>query len=143
VSWNDAKAYVAWLSKTTGKPYRLLSEAEREYVTRAGTTTAFWWGPYITAEQANQDEKGQYRQLTLPVDSLTPNPWGLYQVHGNAWEWFEDCYHDNYTGAPIDGSAWTSGDCIFRVLRGGSWVSIPKESSRRGSLPTSPQQPGQ
>ena len=140
VSWDDAKAYVVWLSKTTGKSYRLLSEAEREYVTRAGTTTAFWWGGSITPEQANYDgafsysrsARGQYRQRTLPVNSFSPNPWGLYQVLGNVDEWVEDCYNGSYggyfashAGAPADGSAWTAGDCKARPIRGGSWASGP------------------
>ena len=137
VNWSDAQAYVAWLSKQTGKRYRLLSEAEREYVTRAGTKTPFWWGSSITPEQANYDgsvdpykgggAKGEYRQKTLPVKSFKPNPWGLYQVHGNVWEWVEDCWHGNYEGAPADGSAWTTGDCKYRVLRGGSWNSDPQD----------------
>jgi formylglycine-generating enzyme required for sulfatase activity len=134
VSWDDTKAYVAWLSRATGKNYRLLSEAEREYVTRAGTTTPFWWGASISTEQANYDgnytygdsSKGQHRQQTLPVDSFMPNPWGLHQVHGNVWEWVEDCWHESYVGAPTDGSAWTTGDCSYRVLRGGSWDKFPR-----------------
>ena len=134
VSWDDAKAYVAWLSQATSKPYRLLSEAEREYVTRAGTTTPFWWGPSISTTQANYDGNStyrngterEYRQRTVPVDSFQPNPWGLYQLHGNVWDWMEDCWHDNYNGAPSDGSAWTPGDCDRRVVRGGSWDSIPR-----------------
>ncbi len=128
VNWDDAKAYVVWLSRKIGKTYRLLSEAEREYVTRAGTTTPFWWGSSISTSQANYDgrsaynhgSKGEFRQRTMPVDSFQPNPWGFYQVHGNVWEWTEDCYKDNYAGAPTDGSASTSGDCGLRVLRGGS-----------------------
>jgi formylglycine-generating enzyme required for sulfatase activity len=134
VSWDDAKAYVAWLSRKTGRIYRLLSEAEREYVTRAGTTTPFWWGGSISTSQANYDgnytygggAKGSYRETTLPVDSFQPNPWGLYQVHGNVWEWVEDCWNDSYAGAPSDGSAWTRGDCGFRLVRGGSWGSFPQ-----------------
>ena len=134
VSWDDAKLYVQWLSKKTGKQYRLLSEAEREYVARAGTTTPFWWGSSITPEQANYDgnytynggSKGGYRQKTLPVKSFKPNPWGLYQVHGNVYDWVEDCYHDNYNGVPSDGSAWIAGECKYRVLRGGSWSLIPQ-----------------
>jgi formylglycine-generating enzyme required for sulfatase activity len=129
VSWDDAKAYVAWLSKTTGKTYRLLSEAEREYVTRAGTTTPFWWGNSISTSQANYDGtsvNGEYRQQTLPVGSLQPNPWGLYHVHGNVWEWVEDCNHGSYSGAPSDASAWTFEDCSLRVIRGGSWYNIPQ-----------------
>jgi formylglycine-generating enzyme required for sulfatase activity len=135
VSWDDAKAYVKWLSQKTDKQYRLLSEAEREYVTRAGTGTPFWWGTSITPEQANYDgtntggtegQKGEYRQKTVPVASFQPNPWGLYQVHGNVWEWVEDCWHDSYKGAPSDGSAWTSGNCDVRVLRGGSLNADPQ-----------------
>ena len=144
VSWDDAKTYVAWLSRKTGKTYRLLSEAEREYVTRAGTTTPFWWGSQISTSLANYNgnysygngPKGEYRQRTLPVDSFSPNPWGLYQVHGNVWEWVEDCYNKNYSGAPSDGSAWTSGDCSLRVLRGGSWVNDPehlRSANREGN----------
>ncbi len=129
VSWDDAKAYVAWLSRKTDKDYRLLSEAEWEYVCRAGTATPFWWGSSITPEQANYDgnypynkgPKGEYRQKTLPVKSFQPNPWGLYQVHGNVLEWCEDLWHDNYNGAPSDGSSWIAGSGARRVLRGGSW----------------------
>jgi formylglycine-generating enzyme required for sulfatase activity len=112
VSWNDAKAYVAWLSRKTGKTYRLLSEAEREYVTRVGMSTPFWWGSGITTIHANYDPRRSYdtnggtqesyRQKTEPADSFEPNPWGLYQVHGNVWEWTEDCYHGGYNGAPTD-----------------------------------------
>jgi formylglycine-generating enzyme required for sulfatase activity len=134
VSWNDAKAYVQWLSRKTGKPYRLLSEAEREYVTRAGTATPFWWGSSITTAQANYNGdfvyagggKGEFRKGTVPVKSFQPNPWGLYQVHGNVWDWVEDCWNENYNGAPSDGSARTSGDCDRRALRGGSWIFFPR-----------------
>jgi formylglycine-generating enzyme required for sulfatase activity len=132
VSWDDAKNYVAWLSRKTGKTYRLLSEAEREYVARAGTTTPFWWGASISPQQANYQSnytyggpKGEYRQHPLPVDSFLASPWGLYQVHGNVWEWTEDCYHNSYNGAPADGAAWTVGDCSRRVGRGGSWNGFP------------------
>ena len=138
MSWDDAKSYVKWLSKKTGKEYRLLSEAEREYVTRAGTKTPFWWGSSITPEQANYfargepykggGAKGEYRNKTLPVKTFKPNPWGLFQVHGSVWEWAEDCRHNNYSGAPTDGSAWTAGDCSSRVLRGGSWNDNPGTS---------------
>jgi formylglycine-generating enzyme required for sulfatase activity len=137
---------VAWLSRKTGKAYRLLSEAEREYVTRAGTTTPFWWGRSISTSQANYDGsatfggsvKGEFRQRTLPVDSFQPNPWGLYQVHGNVWNWVEDCWNDSYQGAPSDGSAWTSGDCKTRGIRGGSWTIDPQflRSADRSWLPT-------
>lgn len=125
VSWNKAKAYVEWLAKTTGKPYRLLSEAEWEYSARAGSTTAFWWGHSISMSQANYENHfRRWSETTLAVDSFEPNPWGLYQVHGNVWEWTEDCSNDlGYRDAPNDGSAWTSGDCSCRVIRGGSWKS--------------------
>jgi formylglycine-generating enzyme required for sulfatase activity len=119
--WDDAKAYTAWLSKKTGKDYRLLSEAEREYAARAGTTTPFWWGESISTGQANYSAKGEHRQSTLPVDSFKPNPWGLYNVHGNVCEWTEDCWNDSNSGNPGDGSARTAGDCSRRVVRGGSW----------------------
>ncbi len=134
VNLDDAKAYVAWLSKKTGQRYRLLSEAEFEYVVRAGTTTPFWWGSSMTPEQANFDgnhiyaggcSKGVYRAATVPANYFEPNPWGLYQVHGNVWNWVEDCWRDNYEGAPAGGSAWTIAECKQRVLRGGSWQSDP------------------
>jgi formylglycine-generating enzyme required for sulfatase activity len=123
VSWDDAKAYVAWLSRKTGQAYRLLSEAEREYVTRAGTRTPYWWGSSISESQANYGIIGRHStpRKTVPVDSFQPNPWGLYQVHGDVLEWVEDCYHDSYAGAPSTGLAWVSGDCSRRVDRGGSW----------------------
>ena len=141
VNWNDAKAYAAWLTNATGKPYRLLSESEREYVARAVHSTAvphppFWWGDTITTDQANyngeyvygsQGKKGQYRKATMPVGSFAPNPWGLYQVHGNVWEWCEDVWHKTYEGAPPDSSAWLQGgDSGRRVVRGGSWNYYPQ-----------------
>jgi formylglycine-generating enzyme required for sulfatase activity len=127
VNWEDAKAFVEWLSRKTGKPYRLLTEAEREYVARAGTTTPYWWGSTISTSQANYDGtfEDRWRKTTVSVRSFKANPWGLYNVHGNVWEWVEDCWHDSYQGAPNDGSAWTTGDCVRRVLRGGSWVDNP------------------
>ena len=145
--WDDAKAYVKWLSEKTGKDYRLLSEAEREYVTRAGTTTPFWWGSSISTDQANYDGSftypplgkgpaGEYRQKTVPVDSFMPNPWGLYQVHGNVYEWVEDCWHSNYVGAPTDGSPWTIANCERHILRGGAWNFAPWQlrSGDRGAV---------
>jgi formylglycine-generating enzyme required for sulfatase activity/TPR repeat protein len=133
VNWEDAKTYVAWLSRKTGKTYRLLSEAEWEYMARAATTTPFWWGASLSTGQANYNGSqtfggapiGENRQKTLPVDSFPPNPWGIYQVHGNSYDWVEDCYHDSYNGAPNDGSAWTNENCIARVIRGGAWSSSP------------------
>ena len=144
--WDDAKAYVEWLSNKTGKPYRLLTEAEREYVTRAGTTTPFWWGVVLSTDRANYDgdftypfrvgPKGIYRGMTLPVDAFEPNPWGLYQVHGNVYEWVEDCWHNNYRAAPTDGSAWIESNCNRHVLRGGAWnfASWHLRSASRGSV---------
>ena len=136
VNWNDAKAYAAWLSNKTGKTYRLLSEAEREYVTRAGTITPFWWGSSITPLQANYNgnflysgagSKGENRQRTVPVDSFNPNPWGLYNVHGNVWDWTEDCWNGSNDGNPGNGSARTTGYCSYRVVRGGSWNDNPED----------------
>jgi formylglycine-generating enzyme required for sulfatase activity len=125
VNWEDANNYAAWLSRKTGKPYRLMSEAEYEYAARAGTTTPFWWGQSISTRQANYNGG-----KTVPVDSFEPNPWGLYQVHGNVFEWVEDCWHESYQDAPSDGSAWTTA-CTDsgrrRPVRGGSWTSIPRE----------------
>ena len=135
LSWNDAQAYVRWLSRETGERWRLPTEAEWEYAARAGTTTPFSTGPCITTRQANYDGNTEYNKCgartgvylgkTQPVGSYPPNPWGLYDLHGNVWEWIEDCYHDSYKGAPTDGSAWTNGSCPMRVLRGGSWFSDP------------------
>jgi formylglycine-generating enzyme required for sulfatase activity len=134
VNWDDAKAYAEWLSRKTGKTYRLLSEAEREYVTRAGTTTPFWWGSSISPNQANYNTnypkfgpvvEGDYRQRTVPVDSFEPNPWGLFNVHGNVWEWTEDCWNASNRGNLGNGSARTTGYCMRRVVRGGSWGLYP------------------
>jgi len=147
VSWEDAKAYSAWMEQVTGRPYRLLSEAEWEYCCRAGTTTPFWWGLSITPAQANYDgnyvykggsSRGEYRKTTVPVGSFAANPWGLHQVHGNVWEWCEDVWHDTYDGAPLDGSPWLQGgDASRRVLRGGSWFYIPRNlrAAYRGRFP--------
>ena len=119
VSWQDAQAYVRWLSRVTGKAYRLLSESEWEYVARAGTTGPFHFGSTITTEQANY---GSNRGRTAPVGSFPANAFGLHDVHGNVMERVEDCWHASYRGAPGDGSAWTrGGNCDARVLRGGSW----------------------
>jgi len=122
VSWYNAKAYVAWLSRMTGMEYRLLSEAEWEYATRTGTTTAYYWGNEIGKNNANCDGCGSQwdRKQTAPVGSFKSNAFGLYDMAGNVWQWVEDCYHENYDGAPTDGSAWKDTDCISRVVRGGS-----------------------
>ena len=141
VSWQDSQAYVAWLSGETGEAYRLLSESEWEYVARAGTETARYWG---------ESERGQCRHAngadaasvdlgwgaascndghvrTAPVGSFSANAFGLHDVLGNVWEWVEDCWNESYRGAPTDGSAWESGDCDRRVLRGGSWGDEPRD----------------
>jgi formylglycine-generating enzyme required for sulfatase activity len=124
VTWEDAKACVVWLEEITGQPYHLLTEAEWEYAARAGTTTPFWWGSSITPAQANYNGKyvykgggstGEYRQRTVPVGSFQPNPWGLYNVHGNVWEWCEDTWYGK----------WISGILSQRVIRGGSWYRSP------------------
>jgi len=133
VSWDDAQAYLRWLSRKSGAEYRLLSEAEWEYAARAGTTTPFHFGSTISADQANYDgnytygsgRKGVYREKTVPVGSFPPNAFGLHDVHGNVWEWVADCYKSSYAGAPSNGDAWKSGDCSVRVLRGGSWYKLP------------------
>lgn len=131
VNWNDVRAYAAWLSWLTGKNYRLLSEAEREYITRAGSLTPFWWGSTISTEQANYNgtithgggAKGEWRKATVPVDHFRANPWGLYNVHGNVWEWTEDCWNDKNAGNP--GTPRRTGGCSLRVLRGASFNNFP------------------
>ena len=141
VSWDDAKAYVGWLSGKTGEGYRLLSESEWEYVARGGTETLRYWGEGESgqcryANGADREAKrhnsgwttvdcddGHYR--TAPVGSYEENGFGLHDVLGNVWEWVEDCWNGSYAGAPSDGSAWGSGDCGRRVLRGGSWLNRP------------------
>ena len=135
VSWNDAQLYLAWLSEKTGQVYRLPSEAEWEYACRAGTRGAFNVGDTISTEQANFDglyvynggARGQYRGGTSARNTFPPNAWGLFDMHGNVWEWVQDIVHDNYDGAPCDGSAWEDGgDTSRRVLRGGSWLYHPR-----------------
>jgi formylglycine-generating enzyme required for sulfatase activity len=130
VTWDDARRYAAWLSRMTGKPYRLLSEAEFEYAARAGTRTAYPWGDEIGENNANCrgcGSKWDGRQ-PAPVGSFAPNQFGLHDMHGNLWQWVADCYHNDYRGAPPDGSAWIEGaDCSRRVVRGGSWYLDPQD----------------
>jgi formylglycine-generating enzyme required for sulfatase activity len=128
ISWDDAQQYVAWLSKMTGKHYRLLTEAEWEYAARGGGTTAYYWGEEIGKRNANCNGCGSRweGELTAPVGSFAANQLGLYDMAGNVWQWTEDCYHHDYNGAPTDGSAWISGDCGRRVVRGGAWDSSPQ-----------------
>ncbi len=127
VSWEDARGYVRWLSEQTGQEYRLLSEAEWEYVARVGTTTKYHWGDTIGRNRANCDGCGSQwdDEKTAPVGSFRSNGFGLYDVHGNVWEWVQDCWGKNYTGAPTNGKAWETGECRRRVLRGGSWYHYP------------------
>ena len=130
VTWQQAKLYVQWLSQKTGGEYRLLSESEWEYAARAETKGDFHYGPEINTDIANYDGDYTYdgvdRQKTVPVGTFPANKFGLHDVHGNVSEWVEDCWHEDYSRAPSDGSAWTSGDdCENRVLRGGAWPSKP------------------
>ena len=132
VSWNNAQAYVLWVSKKTGKPYRLLSEAEWEYAARAGSETAYSWGNEIGRNRANCDGCGGRRQ-TAPVGSFAANAFGLHDVHGNVWEWVQDCWNETYAGAPADGSAWEQEDCNSRVWRGGGWTDHPLTNRLRSA----------
>jgi formylglycine-generating enzyme required for sulfatase activity len=145
LSWENAEDYAKWLSRRTGKPYRLLSEAEWEYAARAGTTTPFAFGDSISPSQANFDGSTDgsgpsevNRKKTLPVGSFPPNAFGLHDMHGNAWEWVEDCWHDDYTAeAPTDGSPWRKDGCRGHVGRGGSWEDSQSElrsSARTGGF---------
>ena len=137
ISWFDAKAYAAWLSGKTGKPYRLPSEAEWEYAARAGTTTPLSFGDYTHSRVCDyakfadastrfawkdQQCSSDFGHGAAPVGRHRPNPWGLHDMHGNVWEWVEDCWHPSYTGAPDDPRPWLEdGDCTHRTTRGGSW----------------------
>jgi formylglycine-generating enzyme required for sulfatase activity len=131
VNWYQVKQFVDWLSKRAGQPgaYRLLSEAEWEYAARAGTTTLYSWGDDVGKANASCDGCGSqwdYRQ-SAPVGSFAANPFGLYDMHGNVFEWAEDCYHSNYVGAPADGTPWvTACEQDYRVRRGGSWYTAPR-----------------
>jgi formylglycine-generating enzyme required for sulfatase activity len=146
VNWVEAEAYAKWLSDTTGKSYRLLSEAEWEYAARGGTTTAYYWGDAFLKGRAHcQGCGGEHDGTrTSPVGSFVPNAFGLYDMAGNAWQFTLDCYHKTYQvsdndTAPSDGGAWTSGDCKFRVARGGSWMNAPavlRSASRTGPAPS-------
>jgi formylglycine-generating enzyme required for sulfatase activity len=139
VSWHDATEFVAWLSRKTGKPYRLPTEAEWEYAARAVADASephppFSTGSTINYRQANYDanftyadgKMGLYRQKTVEVGSFRRNAFGLHDMHGNVWEWVQDCYRDSYSGAPTDGSAVEARDCSLRILRGGSWNYFPQ-----------------
>ena len=133
VTWDEAEEFCQRLSKHTGTEYRLPTEAEWEYACRAGTTTPFHFGETITTDLANYDgnyiyaneSKGEYREQTTSVGSFSPNAFGLYDMHGQVWEWCQDNWHDNYEGAPKDGSPWLSGFSTTKVMRGGSWAYNP------------------
>ena len=161
VSWDDAKKYVAWLSSMTGKDYRLLSEAEWEYAARAGTRTAYSFGnsyppskricEYANFADISYDRQAKRQGIsvttsdvcddgyvwTAPVGSYKPNAFGLYDMHGNVFQWTEECYADNYEGASADGSPSAIEDCKLRVCRGGSWSFHPDHlrSARRFKTP--------
>jgi formylglycine-generating enzyme required for sulfatase activity len=132
ISWTDAKAYTSWLSSKIGKSYRLPSEAEFEYAARAGTSAPFWFGRTMNTSQGRYAPASNpiflwpfisWEKGTVPVTSYPPNPWGLYDVHGDVWEITEDCWSETNAGNPGDGRARTSGDCSRRAVRGGSWHS--------------------
>lgn len=160
VSWNDASAYVQWLARGTGKPYRLPSEAEFEYALRGGTTTAYWWGngsPRSVVENltGDGDESRSRRTWTVafenysdgfwgpaPVGSFQPNAFGLYDISGNVAEWVRDCWHDTYIRAPSDGSAWINPGCGYRVIRGGYWASSPQQTRSAFRLSAKPDTSG-
>ncbi|MCB1809458.1 MAG: formylglycine-generating enzyme family protein, partial [Candidatus Competibacteraceae bacterium] len=140
VSWEDATAYAKWLSEQTGKPYRLPTEAEWEYAVRAGTETPYWWGEETACDYANVADLAAKKQNpewevfecddgfvnTAPVGQFKQNNFDLYDISGNVWEWVQDCWHENYEGAPADGSAWEGEKDCPRVLRGGSWNYKPR-----------------
>ena len=123
VSWEDVQSFIGWLNRKTGRNYRLPSEAEWEYAARAGSTTEYSWGDDIGNNLANCHNFfcGDRWGYTAPAGSFPANAWGLHAMHGNVWEWVQDCRNDSYEGAPKDGSAWTSGNCSQGVFRGGSW----------------------
>jgi formylglycine-generating enzyme required for sulfatase activity len=119
--WYDAAAYVDWLRQVTGEEYRLPTEAEWEYACRAGTTTMYAWGNEASKEMANYSA-----DKTTKVGAYSANKFGLYDMHGNVWEWIEDIWHENYEDAPADGSAWSEGSNQgARMVRGGSWINNP------------------
>ncbi len=136
ITWHQAREFCQKLSQQMGRQYRLPSEAEWEYACRAGTTTPFYFGETITPALVNYDgnfpygaaAKGQYRESTTDVGSFPPNAFGLYDMHGNVCEWCQDKWHENYSGAPTDGSAWEAkrneNDNRSRLLRGGSWIIL-------------------
>lgn len=133
VSWNDAQAYTSWLSKKTGKHYRLPTEAEWEYAARAGSDEKIWWDSDAEVKQANCFNCGNEwaGQRTVPAGTFKANGFGLNDMAGNVQEWTEDCYRAGYAGAPVDGSAWLTPECTQRSVRGGSYTN-PLDSLRNG-----------
>jgi formylglycine-generating enzyme required for sulfatase activity len=123
LSWDDAQVYVKWLTKTTGKTYRLPTEAEWEYAARGGTTTTYWWGNEMRKGYADCKDCGEPWRKDGPVNvgSFAANPFGLFDMNGSVWEWVGDCWHSSYKGAPPDGRMWDEPGCPVRVIRGGSW----------------------
>jgi formylglycine-generating enzyme required for sulfatase activity len=141
VQWDDAQDYVRWLSRTSGgKHYRLPTEAEWEYAARAGSAARYAWGSEMEMGHAVCfSECGPEADQPAKGGTTAPNAFGLYDLHGNLWEWVQDCWHGNYEGAPVDGSAWESSKnvCEQRVIRGGSWNCLPFDvrSATRSSMP--------
>lgn len=123
LGWQDAQQYVKWLSKVSGKSYRLPTEAEWEYAARGGTATPYWWGEQMRTGTANCKECGEPWRQEGPADagSFAPNPFGLHDMNGSVWEWVSDCWHNSFKGAPADGRSWDEANCRARVIRGGSW----------------------
>jgi formylglycine-generating enzyme required for sulfatase activity len=134
VSWDDAVAYMTWLSVKTNQHYRLPTEAEWEYAARAGTSTIYWWGDVADHDHANYGNDKCCSGLALgadtwintaPVGSFEANPWGLFDMNGNVMQLVADCWHTSYAGAPVDGSVWAEKGCSVRPARGGSWSGTP------------------
>ena len=148
VSWFDANAFTQWLTRKTGKTYRLLESNEREYATRAGTDTAYWWGQTIDLKQANYDiyekDANPHESTSVPVttalrrpvpvDSFAANPWGLYNVHGNVWEWTSDCWREDGPTGAVKRPEQRTPDCGQRVARGGSWNDYAVEARSAASI---------
>jgi formylglycine-generating enzyme required for sulfatase activity len=131
VSWDDAIAYIAWLNELSGRTFRLPSEAEWEYAARAGAATDYWWGAEFRSDYANAKSTGGRDEWsgTAPVGQFPANPFGLFDMNGNVREWVQDCWHKDYSGAPVDGQSWQTADCNRRVVRGGAW-NLGAESLR-------------
>ncbi len=143
MDWHEAHGYVAWLARKTGKPYRLLSEAEREYAARAGSEGPFPFpfdaeGSYDIARHANTYGAADGYNHTSPAGAFPANAFGLHDMHGNVWEWLEDCVNRSYDGAPADGRAWLDGECDLRMIRGNDWSSAPvfsRSANRNHTVP--------